>query len=106
MSLRKTTPCDYGSCPYDAEYSNACEYWCGADEPEDIPEEYGYEEDPTREGTFVIANDGNEIDNVTVYRHGVNDYSCCFSKGDYSVRGTFLDVVMEIANVCDGTKGN
>lgn len=63
------------------------------------PEEY--EEDPTHEGTFTIANDGNEIDDVSVYRHGVNDYSCCFSKGDYSVRGTFLDVVMEIANVID-----
>ena len=24
-----TTPCDYGECPYDAEYSDACRYYCG-----------------------------------------------------------------------------
>ncbi len=35
MSLRFETPCDFGPCPYDAEYSSTCEYWCGADEPED-----------------------------------------------------------------------
>lgn len=36
MSIRKNTPCDYdGICPYDAEYSSTCEYWCGAEEPED-----------------------------------------------------------------------
>ncbi len=39
MSLRKCTPCDCdGICPYDAEYSHDCEYWCGAEEPEDIPD--------------------------------------------------------------------
>ena len=35
MSLRKETPCDFGPCPYDAEYYYTCEYWCGAEEPED-----------------------------------------------------------------------
>lgn len=35
MSLRQMTPCDFGPCPYDAEYSGDCEWWCGADEPED-----------------------------------------------------------------------
>ena len=36
MSVRKDTPCNYdGICPYDAEYFNSCEYWCGVDEPED-----------------------------------------------------------------------
>lgn len=53
MSLRNWTPCDepdldgHHHCPYadDGDYVN-CEYWCGADEPEDYPEEYeGYEED-------------------------------------------------------------
>ena len=40
MSLRKDCPCDLdGFCPYDAEYSYSCEYWCGADEPEDYPDE-------------------------------------------------------------------
>ncbi len=41
MSLRKCTPCDYdGHCPHDAQYNRDCEYWCGADEPQDIPEEW------------------------------------------------------------------
>jgi hypothetical protein len=39
MSIRKNTPCDLdGVCPYDAEYNCDCEYWCGADEPQDYPE--------------------------------------------------------------------
>lgn len=54
MSLRNWTPCDEPDlegrhhCPYaeDGDYVN-CEYWCGADEPEDYPEEYEeYEEEP------------------------------------------------------------
>jgi len=41
MSLRKNCPCDIdGVCPYDAEYNNDCEYWCGTEEPEDNPEEW------------------------------------------------------------------
>ena len=39
MSLRRETPCDFGECPYNAEYNSTCEYWCRADEPEDDPEE-------------------------------------------------------------------
>ena len=35
MSLRQTTPCDFGECPYNAQYHGTCEYWCGAEEPED-----------------------------------------------------------------------
>ena len=38
MSLRKETPCDFGPCPYDAEYICTCEYYCGADEPYEIPD--------------------------------------------------------------------
>lgn len=38
MSLKKETPCDWGECPYNAEYSCNCEYWCGFDEPQDDPE--------------------------------------------------------------------
>ena len=40
MSLRPSTPCDEEPfiCPYDAECGGDCEYWCGADEPEDTPE--------------------------------------------------------------------
>lgn len=35
MSLRRETPCDWGECPYGAEYMNTCEYYCGTDEPSD-----------------------------------------------------------------------
>ena len=50
MSLRWSTPCDepdldgHHHCPYadGGDYVN-CEYWCGADEPEDEPEEVIYE---------------------------------------------------------------
>ena len=45
MSLRKETPCDYGECPYNAEYYHTCEYWCGAEEPEDYPDYDEYEEE-------------------------------------------------------------
>lgn len=45
MSLRKETPCDFGPCPYDAEYHYTCEYWCGAEEPEiNIDVEYDEED--------------------------------------------------------------
>lgn len=45
MSLRRETPCDCdGICPYDAESNSTCEYWCGADEPEDYPDlEMGFD---------------------------------------------------------------
>lgn len=40
MTIRRCTPCDCdGICPYDAEYSSDCEYWCGAEEPDDYAEE-------------------------------------------------------------------
>lgn len=50
MSLRSCTPCDEPGldgrhhCPYaeDGDYVD-CEYYCGADEPEDIPEIWGEE---------------------------------------------------------------
>lgn len=35
MTLRSETPCDFGPCPYDAEYSRDCDWWCSAEEPED-----------------------------------------------------------------------
>lgn len=61
MSLRRETPCDFdGICPYDAQYNRDCEYWCGADEPEDEPEP---EED-------YIDDDVNEA--------GYNPYLGCF----------------------------
>lgn len=43
MCLKKNTPCDNGECPFNAEYSNDCEYWCGAEEPQDDYEDYDLE---------------------------------------------------------------
>ena len=34
------TPCDYGECPYDAEYSETCRVYCGLGVDEDYEEEY------------------------------------------------------------------
>lgn len=48
MSLKSITPCmfsEFGTCPYDAEYSWDCEYFCGADEPEDYPEDCDDDDD-------------------------------------------------------------
>jgi hypothetical protein len=38
------TPCDYGECPYDAEYGEACRVYCGlgVDEACDFDEEDRY----------------------------------------------------------------
>lgn len=40
MSLKRFTPCDDGVCPYaeEGDYVN-CEWYCGAEEPQDYPTE-------------------------------------------------------------------
>lgn len=39
MSIKINCPCDIdGVCPYEAENRGDCEYWCGAEEPQDDPE--------------------------------------------------------------------
>lgn len=39
MTIRTNTPCDCdGICPYEAEYSHDCEWYCSAEEPQDSPE--------------------------------------------------------------------
>ena len=45
MSLKRNTPCNTeGHCPYDASYNCDCEWYCGADEPEDDCDyEVGYD---------------------------------------------------------------
>ena len=53
-SLRKNTPCDIeGICPYadmHSGYYNSCEYWCGADEPQDNPDDWDrWECEPSRD---------------------------------------------------------
>ena len=50
MSLRRETPCDFGPCPYDSETNDSCEYWCGADEPEDYPEAWECGVDENEDG--------------------------------------------------------
>lgn len=56
MSIRKDTPCNYGECPYNAEYSYTCEYYCGEEEPEDnYEEDYdGEEEDYDGEEEYKV----------------------------------------------------
>lgn len=44
--------------------------------------------------TNTITLDGEHI---TVTRHGINDYDIFFEEGDFSVRGTMLDVVKTFA---------
>ena len=44
--MANTTPCDFGECPYDAQYSEVCRVYCGlgvdvaCDEDEFDDEEY------------------------------------------------------------------
>ena len=67
MSLKQITPCDcVGLCPYDAEYNHDCEYWCGADEPEDYPEDYDQEE-------YKYESDNCD------YEIGYDPYAGCFT---------------------------
>ena len=41
MSIRRDCPCDLdGVCPYESGEYCSCEYWCGADEPQDDPEDW------------------------------------------------------------------
>ena len=54
MSLRCKTPCDFGPCPYDAEYSGTCEYWCGACEPQDVPETWEEDEEESAEPMDIL----------------------------------------------------
>ena len=37
--MAKTTPCDFGECPYDAQYSEACRVYCGLGVDEDSYDE-------------------------------------------------------------------
>jgi len=55
MSLRRDTPCDHGPCPYEAEYNYECEYWCGAEEPQDYPEAWECGVDDEDEGECFIC---------------------------------------------------
>ncbi len=57
MSVRKNCPCDLdGVCPYESENWGSCEYWCGADEPQDEPDEWFFEEDEESGEGFWIRS--------------------------------------------------
>ena len=43
MSLRKITPCDFGPCPYNAEFAYTCEYFCVEPEPDDDYDDCDYD---------------------------------------------------------------
>lgn len=46
MSLKQNTPCDMDCiCPFGAETFGDCEWWCGAEEPQDDPEIWEDEDD-------------------------------------------------------------
>lgn len=62
MSLRQITPCDYGHCPYEAENIGNCEYWCGANEPQDNPEMW--EEDDIPEWDEILNEVAEEYKNL------------------------------------------
>lgn len=43
--MAKTTPCDYGECPYDAMYSEHCRVYCGLGVDEDSYDEEEFEDE-------------------------------------------------------------
>lgn len=58
MSIRKKCPCDMdGICPYEdmhSGYMNGCEYWCGAEEPQDDPGTWEDETDQLEDAKRVL----------------------------------------------------
>ena len=67
MSLRNWTPCDEPDlegrhhCPYaeDGDYVN-CEYWCGAEEPQDDPEIWEEDEEDLEDWLFDEDDDDED----------------------------------------------
>lgn len=56
MSLRQITPCDYsGVCPYNSEGYGSCEYWCGAEEPQDEPDDWFYDDEDEDEHFICVS---------------------------------------------------
>lgn len=43
--MAKTTPCDYGECPYNAMYSEHCRVYCGLGVDEDSYDEEEFEDE-------------------------------------------------------------
>jgi hypothetical protein len=74
MSIKRETPCDFGPCPYDAEYSHDCEWWCGAEEPQDDFDEEFYDDD-CEEAESDYENELREYD----LEMGYDPYMGCYS---------------------------
>lgn len=68
--MAKETPCDYGECPYDAMYSEACRYYCGLGVDEDEPD---YDEE------FDDNYDIEEDKALLAQLEGRMDMSRCYS---------------------------
>ncbi len=74
MSVKRQCPCDIdGICPYEAEYWRDCEYWCGADEPEDYPPEYEFDDDP-HEVVFCDEPDRDSYGEFSYFMETEADY--------------------------------
>lgn len=43
--MAKTTPCDYGECPYNAMYSEHCRVYCGLGVDEDSYDEEEFDDE-------------------------------------------------------------
>ena len=54
------TPCDYGECPYDAEYSEACRVYCGLGV--DVACDYDEEDRYIRSSTYRDYGPSNPWD--------------------------------------------
>ena len=68
--MSKITPCDYGECPYDAQYSEACRVYCGLGVDEACDEdEFDYDDDEECSGY-------TDEDFERAYRshYGINDH--------------------------------
>lgn len=65
MSIRRCCPCDTdGICPYEdmhSGYFGSCEYWCGAEEPQDDPECWEDDEPGAGADTCKWSEDGECI---------------------------------------------
>ena len=52
----KVATCDcFGVCPYNANYSTDCSFWCGAEEPQDYPEAWECGVDDDNESEYFVC---------------------------------------------------
>ena len=121
MSLLRETPCDHGECPYDAECYGNCEYWCGAEEPQDDPEVWEDEEYEDAQGvvgpdsyrtdeTLIKAMDAagwyhNSLESYDGYITFDSDYGYCMDFDSWEdVEDWLLGVVFDDPEVSDAVE--